>query len=231
MNDLEMAKATLRYCAEVLVYGADNRDIDRAQRAISGRNPPVTLTDFRKRCNAIPGYHETSSDPREAVAKILRQGRDVAGVGVGNCGEQANVAFEYLVGQCRHPGVALYTLFSDIEKDEDPARALEVKQLEHPASEARRSLKAPNFGHSFVVLGLDRHPMHIQYLYRASEWLPADWHRAVWCDPWAREAFDVRSDWWRAKDILEGLKEAEIALEEKAILMVCVAYYDGQKLD
>lgn len=203
-DDLAAAEAAIKHVQRELRYGADTRDRDVLFRITWAGEPPVSLAEHQaSRRLAIPGYYERDDDPRQNVAAVLCDAHDSSIAQVGNCDEQAAVAFSYLINVQHRTGVGVFGLNSNNRW-------------------WQRNLE---FGHTFVVLGFDSEPP-TKTIYQESHY-PAGWDNAVWCDPWAEVCFGVREGWpHRVKSILALLDDWQRA-RRRAMTISCDAYYDG----
>jgi len=196
---LALAEMAVNYTQQTMTYGASNKNIDMVHNITRRTIPPCTVPEFRNwREQFYPGYVQFAVDPRSNVPLCYLHADGAELSGMGNCGEQAALAFDYITRQKAETGVALYCLY--------PYDA------------------TVDFGHTFVVLGLPREPVR-QAIY-SETYYPAGWETAVLCDPWAEDWFEVRGNWpTRIRRILETTDNYDQA-KTRPIWLVCMAYFD-----
>jgi len=190
------------FVEEAMPFGAENNEIDMALRKITGCSPPISLRyDRAYRRAAQQGMYAKVLDPRANVESTLWQAEHTYSARVGLCDEQAALAAGYLIQEMHQTGVGLFAIDG-----------------------ADKKLK---FGHVFVVLGLATEPLRKQYL--SFNHYPLGWENAVWCDPWAKDCFQVTAGWPdRVKRIMHMLPNAEEAMASP-INLTCEMYFDGEK--
>ncbi len=201
-SNLALAEMAVKFVELQLPYGAENKSIDMEHRRMWDRNPTKSLDQHRAMCKTlVPGVYASYFDPRSNLEAVLVEGAFSKFGQQGNCGEQAALAFYYLVAEKKQTGVGLFAI---TVQDPDVL-----------------------FDHAIVVLGLKREPSQLQYYHHA--FYPAGWENAVWCDPWAQEWFEIKEGWLhRVDNVLRMLPNVEEAKED-ALLLRCDAYYDGDE--
>lgn len=198
---LMWAEIAVKKVKQDLPYGAANNDLDGLHTAILAKHhkalgkpaPPDNRAELLKGFRTYLGKHvPAGTDPIEALMKRAQIARHF---GVGNCHEQAAIAFEYLRDTGREKGhnLACVTYRSQV-KDEQ---------------------------HVFVVIGLEQRPDKLGFTYGQ---IP-DWgFNAVVCDPWAHEWFRVSHDWKRkGQRILRSISPANLQEGWDKIDVECLA--------
>lgn len=199
LTNLELAQAAVAYTTKTLVYGSANKPTDPKRcRAAGHLVPPVGVLR-----GLIPGADTADvgtpdHDLRAHASSIITEARYIERFKMGNCGEQASVAFTYLMNRG-------------------------VKDLAVFGLEIDPPYKSLNFNHCFVVLGLKNEPPPTQFL--SFRQFPTGWEDAVWCDPWAGKCFEVACEWPdETLQVIFMLPNAIRALTLK-IHLECWAYY------
>ena len=95
---LMLAEMAVKYVEEKMIFGALNRPEDESRRNQKGIEPPFSGIDaFRFaafRAMMAQGSATEAQDPR--ISNLFSMAKFAEEVGMGNCGEQAAIAFRYL---------------------------------------------------------------------------------------------------------------------------------------
>ena len=198
IRSLALAEMAVKYTEQFMFYGAENKPLDAVHNIMRRRVPPYTLTDYRIRMNQMhPNYDVLADDPRSNNGLFYLHAHDARHSGMGQCGEQGAIAFDYLTRLKNEKGVAMFYIC--------------------PCTPSL-------FSHVFVVLGLPREPARSMVF--SEHHIPCGWETAVVCDPWNHDWFDVRVDWSRGMRNMIRAQPHQAEIEDTALWLICVAYFD-----
>jgi len=197
---LMWAERAVKHVENVVKLGAANKPIDvyHTGRAAPGEDMNEKVRGLRAKLPTLINQIKLTGNP----VKIIDLRAKMAGhIQMGNCMEQAAVAFDYLRTTGQQTKMA-YLLFDDKDYNEG---AIKVD-------------------HAIVVLCLDKEPPRIEeYVIGSSP--PESWgENAVVCDPWYHEWFVAATDLTRRLDrILRSTTNQRVKQGSK-VKVECFAY-------
>lgn len=204
---LNAAEEAVSFADKVISEGADNWPEHFAELHRRHPDVPLGIDALRERREAADSifYGDLSwiddhSNPLHEHM-LLQTAVDAMASGEGRCDEFAAVAYYHLAKKQRLTGVGYFGL----------------TRLGAPPDD--------EFGHAFVLVGLDLLPMGSFVL--SPMIVPPGWINAVWCDAWAKQCFEIRQGWPDRFLEIVDLVSGNVAAKRDGITVACRYYNDG----